>query len=288
MDEPPLFMVGVGRSGSSFLARLISEHPKLGFLTQASERDPEDPWRNRWVLRLMDVPVLGAAVRRRYEISEAYSFWEHSARGFAEPMRDLRADDVTPYVRRTLVPRLEEALPSSRDRLFAKLTGWSRIGYLNELFPEAQFVHLVRDGRDVANSLLRVWFWRGWQGPTNWRFGPLSTENRQLWEEHDRSFVVLAGLAWKILVNSVEAARTDLPDQRFLQVRYEDFLESPAAEIRRIVDFAGLGRHRALDLAVEGATFRDPSGRHREDLSADQSERLGSALEAELRRYGYM
>lgn len=281
-------MVGVGRSGSSFMARLVSRHPDLGFLTSVAERHPSEPWRNRWALRCMLAPVLGAAFRRRYEISEAYDFWETSARGFAEPMRDLRADDVTPFVRRRLVESLEQALPPARDRLFAKITGWGRIGYLDEIFPRARFVHLVRDGRDVANSLLRVWFWQGWRGPQNWRFGPLSTEDRRLWEEHDRSFVVLAGLAWKILVGSVEAARPTLSNDRFLEVRYEDFLESPMEEIRRIVDFADVGWHRELERALDQADVRDPSGRHRRDLTEDQAERLTSVLRPELERYGYL
>lgn len=236
----------------------------------------------------MSAPLLGSAFRRRYEISEAYDFWEASARGFAEPMRDLRADDVTPFARRRLVESLEQALPPARDRLFAKITGWSRIGYLDEIFPGARFVHLVRDGRDVANSLLRVWFWQGWRGPQNWRFGPLSAEDRRLWESHDRSFVVLAGLAWKILVGSVEAARPTLSDDRFLEMRYEDFLELPMEEIRRIVDFAGVGWHPELERAVDRADVRDPSGRHRRDLTEDQAERLASVLRPELERYGYL
>lgn len=287
MSDEPLFMVGVGRSGSSFIARLISHHPRLGFLTDLANRFPSEPWRNRWILRCMSLPVAGSVVRRRYEISEAYRFWEASAKGFSEPMRDLRATDVTPFVRRRLIRSLEHAVPPSRHRLFAKITGWSRIGFLNELFPDARFVHLVRDGRDVANSLLRVSFWKGWRGPHNWRFGPLSDENRSIWEEHDRSFVVLAGLAWKILVNSVEEARPILSGERFLEVRYEDFLEAPTKEIRRITDFADLEWCQKLGQTIDDADVRDQAGRYREDLTPDQADRLTSELRPALERYGY-
>jgi omega-hydroxy-beta-dihydromenaquinone-9 sulfotransferase len=205
-------------------------------------------------------------------------------------MRDLRADDVTPFVRRTLHAAFAEAVSPARPRFFAKITGWSRIGYLNELFPDARFVHLVRDGRDVASSLLRVWFWKGWRGPENWHFGPLPPPYHELWLNHDRSFVVLAGLGWKLLVNSVEEARAalTLPADRFLQTRYEDFLGAPERELRRIAEFAGLEWHPHLRRAIREDGVRDQTGRHRKDLSKHQAEDLTRVLEPELEGYGYL
>jgi omega-hydroxy-beta-dihydromenaquinone-9 sulfotransferase len=288
LDDTPLFMVGAGRSGSTLLARLVSKHPHVSYLTREMARTPHRPHRNRRLLRVVDTPILGSLLRRRCEIAEAYPFWERLARGFSSPMRDLRADDVTPFVRRTLHAAFAEAVLPSRPRFFAKLTGWSRIGYLNELFPNARFVHLVRDGRDVASSLLRVWFWKGWRGPENWHFGPLPSPDHELWLEYDRSFVVLAGLGWKLLVNSVEEARPALPADRFLQSRYEDFLAAPEPELRRITEFAGLDWDDRLHRAMQKDAVRDQAGRHRKDLSERQAENLTRILEPELQVYGYL
>src|SRR3712207_7426845 len=54
---------------------------------------------------------------------------------------------------------------------------------LSEIFKDAKFIHLMRDGRAVANSLLHVYFWSGWKGPGNWGWGQLSPAQQRS-EEH--------------------------------------------------------------------------------------------------------
>ena len=46
-----------------------------------------------------------------------------------------------------------------KARFAAKLTGPARISYVSSIFPEARFVHVVRDGRAVVQSLMKVEFW---------------------------------------------------------------------------------------------------------------------------------
>lgn len=284
----PVFLVGSGRSGSSFLADVLSRHPDVAYLTRLSERHPRQPAYNRALLTGLDVPVLGRILRRRFGIEEAYGFWETHAPGFAEPARDLVAGDVTERARTALRRAVGAILLSSRGRFLAKITGWSRIGYLDEVFPDALFVHLVRDGRDVANSLLRVDFWRGWQGPRNWRFGELPAQMRGVWEEHDRSFVALAGLCWCLLVNSVDAARREVDTSRFLELRYEDFVASPREELGRILEFAGLDVSSRFRRRFDVGEVRDASGKHRRDLTPEQQKILEDVTREARERYGYV
>ena len=115
-------------------------------------------------------------------------------------------------------------LTRQRDRMLIKLTGWSRIGFLNEVFPDAKFIHIVRDGRAVASSYLHIneWQWRGWYGPASWRYGPLSPEDQAAWEASGRSFIALAGIQWRMHTRAIESARARIDPARFLEVRYED------------------------------------------------------------------
>ena len=131
-------------------------------------------------------------------------------------------------------------LTSRRDRLLVKITGWPRIGFLDEIFEDARFVHILRDGRSVASSLLHVGFWTGWYGPQGWRAGQLSSEDQATWDAYDRSFVALAGLEWRIQMRAIEAARRQLDPARFLEIRYESFCEQPLETYRRVLDFADL------------------------------------------------
>jgi hypothetical protein len=89
-----------------------------------------------------------------------------------------------------------------------------RVLTLLRLFPEARFIHLVRDGRAVAASLLAL----------DW--GPNDT--------------FLAAEYWMARCAAGLAAETQLGPERVLRVRYEDILEQPESTLRRIATYAGL------------------------------------------------
>ena len=110
---------------------------------------------------------------------EYYNFWDTHAYGFSETCRDLVRSDVTPLVKKQVRAALEPMLTPSRNRLLVKITGWPRMGFLNEIFEDAKFIHIVRDGRAVASSLLHVHFWNGWHGPQSWRAGLLPQKIRR-------------------------------------------------------------------------------------------------------------
>lgn len=284
----PVFVVGSGRSGSSFLVQVLARHPDVAFLTGLSDRYPRRHRYNRMALRGLDVPGIRRLVSRRYGIEEAYDFWDAHAPGFSEPTRDLVAADVTPRTKASLRRAVAANLVPGRRRFLAKVTGWGRIGFLDEVFPDAGFVHLVRDGRDVANSLLQVDFWQGWRGPQNWRFGELPPNLRKLWERHDRSFVALAGICWRLLVDSVEDARRDLPSERFLEIRYEDFVERPRPVLTQVLEACGLEASGRFFAAFDPDEVRDASGKHRRDLTPRQQEILEAVTREPRERYGYV
>ncbi len=180
-------------------------------------------------------------------------------------------------------------LTPRHSRMLVKLTGWSRIGFLNEIFDDAKFIHIVRDGRAVASSLLHIssWQWRGWYGPYSWRYGPLSPEDQAAWEASDRSFAVLAGLQWRIHTRSLEAARQMIDARRFLEVRYETLCEQPLETCRRAAEFAELPQSASFEQHVRSAPIKDMTARWRTDLSAEQQGVLTTLLRDDLLRYGY-
>jgi hypothetical protein len=80
-------------------------------------------------------------------------------------------------------------------------------------FPDLKVIHLVRDGRDVALSFRSA------------PFGP--------------KHVYQAARHWTTYLAAAEAAQAALGERAFLTVRYEDVLESPERELRRICAFLG-------------------------------------------------
>ena len=284
----PIFIVGTGRCGSTAFHKLLGAHPRLMWLSGFAEEFPFRLYLNRWAVTAQGNPLVKRLFGKRIKPGEFYGFWYKHAYGFAEPGRDLVASDVTPRVRKQVRRAFEEMLSARRNRMLIKLTGWSRIGFLQEIFPDAKFIHIVRDGRAVSNSYLHIneWQWRGWYGPYSWRYGPLSPADQAAWEQSGKSFVALAGLQWRIHTGAIETARAGVDPARYLEMKYERFCEQTVDAVRDVVEFAELERSPTFERHVERSPIRD-TDRWRKDLSSEQQTLLTTLLRDDLLRYGY-
>ena len=283
----PIIIVGTGRCGSTLFHRLLATHPQLMWLSPICYRYPDKPDWNRMAVTAMGNPLLRRLFGGKIRPGENYRFWDKYAYGFSEPCRDLVRSDVSARVKKQVRAALAPMLTAKRNRLLIKITGWSRIGFLNEIFEDAKFIHVLRDGRAVASSLLHVNFWRGWFGPQGWRAGSLSPEDQATWERYDRSFTALAGIEWRIQMRAMDAARETLDPSRFLEVRYEEFCERPVEDFRRVLKFAELPWSADFEREIRSASIRSTSNRWRDDLAPGQQVILDDLLREDLLRYGY-
>jgi omega-hydroxy-beta-dihydromenaquinone-9 sulfotransferase len=239
-NRSPVFVVGTGRSGSTVFFELLARHPDVVWLSRLADEHPRDLWMNRLLLRACSLRFLEPALRRFYGPSEAYGFWNTVCPGFANPFRDLVAEDVIPAVAERVRKALSDMTTPSRPRFLGKITGWPRIGFLNEIFPDATFIHVRRDARATACSLLEVPFWDGWRGPPNWRRGPLPVDLEAAWQKEDYSFVALAALEIAVVDRAMARCRAMIGDQRIHVVEYAELCEDPVSVMKRVCSFCGL------------------------------------------------
>ena len=283
----PIIIVGTGRCGSTVFHRLLATHPRVMWLSGFCDRYPTRPGLNRRAVIAASHPVLRPLLARKVQPGECYKFWDKHAYGFSEPCRDLVRSDVSARVKQQVRSVMGAMLTPARDRLLIKITGWPRIGYLNEIFEDARFIHIKRDGRAVASSLLHVNFWRGWHGPQGWRAGLLSPEDQATWEAYGRSFTALAGLEWRIQMRAIAAARRTLDPARFLEVKYEDFCDRPREVARQVLAYSELPDSDALERKVQATPIKN-SQRWRDDLTAEQQQLLDELLADDLAAHGYV
>jgi omega-hydroxy-beta-dihydromenaquinone-9 sulfotransferase len=283
----PIIIVGTGRCGSTLFHRLLAKHPQLMWMSPVCIKYPHKPQWNRMAVMAMDNPLLRWMFGGWIRPGENYRFWDKYAYGFSEPCRDLVRSDVSARVRKQVRAAFEPMLTRKRNRMLIKITGWPRIGFLDEIFPDAKFIHMLRDGRAVASSLLHVNFWRGWYGPQGWRAGLLSSEDQALWDSYDRSFTALAGIEWRIQMRAMDAARRDLDPSRFFEVKYETFCEQPVESFRQVLEFAEVPWSPDFESEVRSASIRSTSNRWLDDLAPGQQAILDDLLREDLRRYGY-
>lgn len=290
-DLPIVFVLGTGRCGSSLLQEMLSRHPDAAFLSNVDDRIGTLGRRNRDVYAAVPARLTRKG-RLRFAPSEGYRLLDRDVSPMlSRPVRDLTAADVTPWLRRRLSATFTRRFDAQPGRVFLhKFTGWPRAGLLKEVFPRARFVHVVRDGRAVANSLLQMPWWRGHQGPGQWRLGPLPDEHQQLWERHGRSFVVLAGLYWRILIEAHETARDAVGGRsdRWSTLRYEDLIADPMGACASILAWVGLEWTDTVATRVAAQPVRsDRSEAFRSDLDPTQLAQLEEVIALVLSRYGY-
>jgi hypothetical protein len=208
-SEPPLFVLGCGRSGTTMLRLMLDAHPDLAV-----------PWESHFIVSVWKD-------RRRYRTPSGYDA-AHMVKDIAgSPMfGQWKVPDEILWRRINALER-----PSFADVMdavfmsYADSKGKRRWGdktpiyvrsipMLAEQFPTARFVHVIRDGRDVALSYLSV----PW-GPSD------------IW---------LAARRWKQDVSAGRRHGASLPASRYLEVRYEDLIRDPRAELERICALADL------------------------------------------------
>jgi len=201
-------IVGSPRSGTTLLRLMLDSHseltipPETGFLVLGPKlRGSGDRLRERFFHAVINHPQPFCAWPD-FEIPEA-AFWEAlteiSPFNISEGFRAF----YRLYAARQGKPRWGDKTP-----LYCQ-----ELNTIRQVLPEARFIHLIRDGRDSALSLRRMWFSPGWQIETQAAY----------WRK-----------------NILLARRAGLGRPDYMEVRYEDLILSAGVTLERICVFAGL------------------------------------------------
>ena len=304
----PIFFVGAPRSGTTVIFNVFAARPDLAWFSQHLARFPG--WPSVTVLtRLADLGRgfrksidrsdlrRGRLERLRVGPSEAYPVWERycGERFVYDFMLGARA---TP-AERDRVQRLVAKLLryQGKSRFATKITGPARVGYLASIFPDAQFVHVIRDGRAVTSSLLRVHFWRdSWrERQVSWS-GGLDEEVLDPWRDSDDLPLALAALQWAAIVAAARDEARALAPGQYVELRYEDFVADPHRALDEVTAACDLPPapepHEFLDARVDVRNMNlgwqealDGSQRALlEELIGDQLSDLGYELAQEAER----
>ena len=210
----PLFLVAPARSGAEVLRQMLDQHPAIalapdfGFLTDAISQDGRLMKREAF-LRALEFNIrfkrLGLSVPQGLPLG-----------GIANALLDQVAAGSPGAV------VVGAVLHRHFDRIL-----W--------LWPDARFIHLVRDGRDVAQANVQARRAGNlWHGIADW------VDAEQLWDRMSLK----------------------LPVERQFTVRFEMLASETEYELRRICDFLGLVFDPAMMLP-RGALQREASGRWR-------------------------
>lgn len=198
-----VFIIGAGRSGTTWLQQLLGAHPQI---VAPQEMDLFGryvaEWREIWRGHLPDDPEIWRQRRHR---------------GLPAVLTQEAFDELLLDAIRRVEGELVRLKPTARV-VAVKEAGLSGEMML-DLLPRAGFVHIIRDGRDVTASMVRAS--RGW--------GHLWAPNSIEWGAH----------AWRkgVQTGRATAGLTD----RYVEVAYESLRSNAGPEVlRRLFDFCGV------------------------------------------------
>jgi hypothetical protein len=230
----PIFVVGAPRSGTTLLRVMLSSHSRIYI-------PPESDFIPRLFLRHAHASMSPEQAARNLRI----------VLGYGRFFREWRATPLDPA---TFTAGLSELTPAAfLNALFSAYAdqyGAARWGdkspiytryvdLLAEIFPAAQFVHLIRDGRDAALSALAVY--------------------------RDRFYVDIyfGARTWRERVQATRSAGAALGSERYLELRYEDLTTDPEAVLRAVCKFLSETYESAMcEPHKLGQELLRPRGRH--------------------------
>jgi hypothetical protein len=217
---------------------------------------------------------------------------------------ELGREDVTEQERR-VIAWVVDRIADGRRYLDKAPRNSLRMGYLRELFPDAWFLFVKRDGRAAVSSLITAWRSEtgmfvgmpvsvplrieGYEG-TNWKF-----VIPRGWEDFAQGHTLaeVCAFQWRACVEAILSAREEVPAERWVEVAYEDVLDRPREEIGRVLAELGLPLEaEVLDHAVAAERYvsravtapRPDKWRHE---NPEQVDRILPMIAPIMRRLGY-
>lgn len=288
---PVFFLLGRGRSGTTWLRTLLNSHPEImcwgegRFFERSFKREEFEQ------LELENIPP-SSLYRAVLESGYLRSWIDRSVWANGETTER----HLVNLTRLAIDYFLAEQLAKTDKRMVGDKTPFVSAEVVEEIsliYPEAKVVHIIRDGRDVAVSLIHhMWNHARTEGGI-YDLGPKELEKRRGYREGSlispveslftRERLVRIAADWSTQVGRAIEDGPSLLGSNYAEVRYEDLLEKPVREARRLLTFLDVDRsEETVKRCVKKAGFErstnrkrgqeDPSSRSRKGVAGDWKE----------------
>ena len=287
LANPPVIIIGAGRSGTNMLRDLL-------------------PQFSTW------------------PCDEINYIWRHGNRGFATDdfAREMADDKTARYIRKQF--QKFAAKHPGTSVLEKTCANSLRCGFIHQIFPEARFIHIIRDGRDVAASAALRWnakldigyitkkvryvpwsdlpyyatkylnariykLFSGKSRLSTW--GPKFEGMQEAFTEYE--LPVGCAIQWRQCVTRAMEQLAEVPPSQVLTIRYEQFTSDAATEFKKVCDFLGYNEADSgseadtdFETLTQGVSNRSV-GKWKQQLSASQLAKIQELAGTLLSELGY-
>ena len=256
----PIFIIGAPRSGTTFLGKCLAALPEISYHFE--------PVATKVAARYVYEKIWGFT-KARFFYRQVYGW-----------LMRIHMDGHLRFAEKT--PRNCFLVP-----------------FLYRSFPDAQFIHIIRDGRDAALSLSKKpWYqaalaYSGKREPGGYPYGPYA----HFWVERERKteFETTTDIhrciwVWRRHTESALMAAAGLTTAQYYEIRYEALVTNPWEEANRLLKFLDISKatvgqrfHETLAQAVP-----DPIGKWQQKLCSEQLDQIEAEAGPLLRQLEYL
>lgn len=254
-DFRPVFLIGCARSGTTLVSGALAAHPQIVGWSEAN-----DVWDPEWFTPGADPD---RPLPAELDPSGFYSVW-----------RDRNRDRLTQIA---AVFSAYQKLLGGRVFLNKSPSNTLRIPEIDAVFPDARYIHLVRDGRAVVQSYRSHIVSKG-------KLEEWPREVRDATDSDPASFLVTLAEFWQHNLRTVAEVDQRLmltSSGRLLTIRYEDFLDDAGRAMQALTGFIGVDPS-----LLPVPDVRPPAERWR-SWDPETLARVSAALEPSLADWGY-
>jgi len=241
------FIIGTGRCGTTMLAQILNAHSKicvpieLQLFFEHSNNGKRlyelfSSGKNLGWVADDFIRMVASISPHRFDL---YFDYESFFRRQSYPIKSLAG----------LLHRLYGDICKAKGKeILIEQTPWygQRMDVILQFFPDAKFIHMVRDGRDVALSFSRTPWWDS--DPR---------ENLNIW-------------ATEASKMRDDATRL-LPGEQYLEMKYESFIGNPEKSLGMVTGFLGVSCEKGMLLPENMMNYRDYSkAKHSDSFSSEQ------------------
>lgn len=297
-DQPPLFVLGHWRSGTTLLHELLIRDPRNTYPTTYECFAPHhflvtEPWLT---------PLIGWLLPKKRPMDNVATGWDRPQEdefalcslGLPTPYRAWAFPDHGPTdsdwltldgVSETDRKRWRDALRGFVAALSLRRQGrvvlkspphTARVAELLKAFPDARFVHISRDPMKLFPSTVRLWkslcdvqSLQGYRERYDWIEEEVFSNLTRMYDAYERD-------------------RTLIPEGNLAELRYEDLVADPKAALRGVYDGLGLGDFTDAERGVDEYLSAERDYKtNRFELPDDVRERVAERWSGYAERYGY-
>jgi LPS sulfotransferase NodH len=255
-SKKQIIIIGCPRSGTTYLMRLLASNKAFSWVSNELNKNPFDYHFTKG-LKYYKVPIIGKKLYYKAKLFdnpllvpvEPWNFWNSHINYFQwKPShfftpRNAEPSDLT----QDQIDKTRNAIDlickyGKSDIFLSKYTDFPRVKMLKEIFPNAKFIHIIRDGRAVANSYIKkiqsgdfntskeIENWvSAW--PSKWKDDFIALKQNPI------AFTLIQ---WKYFVSEIRNELSQIPNFDYKEIRYSNLTSNMEQVVKEIHEFVGI------------------------------------------------